>query len=72
VPAERDYVNRAVSNDDRIDNKRIFVSPSAVVDVGKTGRRCSRMLVSRRVQLALVALASVVAAAWLGGVPWGP
>ena len=34
VPAEGDYVNRAVPNDDRIDNKRIFVSPSAVVDVG--------------------------------------
>ena len=30
------------------------------------------MLVSRRVQMALVAVASIVAAAWLGGVPWGP
>jgi len=31
------------------------------------------MIVSTRVQLALVALASVVAAAWLGGgLGWGP
>ena len=38
MPAEGDYVNRAVPNDDRIDNKRIFVSASAVVDVGSTGK----------------------------------
>jgi hypothetical protein len=43
------------------------------------GGRCSErreevlvVLISRRVQLALVALASVAAAAWLGGCPWGP
>ena len=30
------------------------------------------MFVSKRIQIALVALASVAAAAWLGGVPWGP
>jgi hypothetical protein len=29
-------------------------------------------LVSLRMRLALVAIASVIAAAWLGGCPWGP
>jgi hypothetical protein len=29
-------------------------------------------LVSPRMRLALVAVASVIAAAWLGGCPWGP
>jgi hypothetical protein len=61
-----------MSLDDSIDNKRILVSPLllSVLDSGEEVLAMS--FVSRRVQLGLVSLLSVVAAVLLGGCPWGP
>jgi hypothetical protein len=71
MPSRRARVNPAMSTDDRIDNKRNLVS-SCLRPVFERREEVLVVLISRRVQLALVALASVAAAAWLGGCPWGP
>jgi hypothetical protein len=62
-----------MTEDDRIDNKRILVSP-AVVKTSTSGRRLQAMRIpSPRIQLALVAVAAVLSAALLGtSCPWGP
>jgi hypothetical protein len=57
---------------DRIDNKRILVS-SLVCRWSIPGEEVLAMpFVSKRVQVGLVAVVSVVAAVLLGGCPWGP
>ncbi len=56
--------------DDRIDNKRIVRSP--VGGLVKKKEVLSMSIVSPRLRLALAAVASVLAAALLGGCPWGP
>jgi hypothetical protein len=73
LPPETDNVNRAMTEDDRIDNKRILMSP-AVVKASKSGRRLQAMRIpSPRIQLALVAVMAVLSAALLGtSCPWGP
>jgi hypothetical protein len=58
---------------DRIDNKRnlrssLSVRALAIVEEGGAGMR----LVSPRMRLAAVAVGAVIAAAVLGGCPWGP
>jgi hypothetical protein len=59
-------------SDDRIDNKRILVfSPGS--DQSKPGKEVLVMpFLSARVQLALVAVVSVVATVLLGSSHWGP
>ena len=71
MPSGRARVNPAMTTDDRIDNKRNLLSP-CLRPVFERREEVLVVLISRRVQLALVALASVAAAAWLGGCPWGP
>jgi hypothetical protein len=71
MPPEKDQVNRAMSSGDRIDNRSNLRSPSRR-PVSDKGEEVLAMFVSTRIQLALVAVASVVAAALLGGCPWGP
>ena len=68
-----DYVNRDMTQDGRIDNKRILVS-SAVVKASRLGRRLQAMRIpSPRIQLAIVAVAAVLSAALFGiSCPWGP
>jgi hypothetical protein len=58
---------------DRIDNKRILMSPAVIV-VSRLGKEVPDVMFrSTRIQLALVALASVIGAAAFGyGCPWGP
>jgi hypothetical protein len=68
-------VNPDLPFDDRIDNKRSLVSPSPrpMFDWEiRLGEEVLVVFISRRVQLALVALASTGLAIWLGGAPWGP
>ena len=68
----RDFVNSAMSSDDRIDNKRILVS-SPVIVVSRTGKEVLSMsFLSPRVQLALVAVVSAAAGRRLRQLPLGP
>jgi predicted ABC-type sugar transport system permease subunit len=61
-----------MSLDDSIDNKRNLVS-SLVCRCSFLGEEVLAMsFVSKRVQLGLVSVLSVVAAVLLGGCPWGP
>jgi hypothetical protein len=69
-----DNVNPDMSVDDRIDNKRILRS-SSVIELNNDSDReeVFRMsIASPRLRLALVGLAAVVVAAFMGGCPWGP
>jgi len=72
MPVRLDTVNRAAAIVDRIDNRRVFGSLLVwfVVDCTKGGTGMS--FASPRVRLALLALASLLAAALMGGAGWGP
>jgi hypothetical protein len=70
MPALGDIVNWELPEDDRIDNKRIV--RSAVGGLANQKEVCSMSIVSPGLRLALVAAASVIASALLGGCPWGP
>jgi hypothetical protein len=59
-------------SDDRIDNKRILRSPASVGSTKSRKEVLRVRLVSPRIQLAAVAVGAVIAAALLGGCPWGP
>ena len=72
MPALFDNVNLPMSSDDRIDNKRILRSPPAVGSVSSRKEVLRMRIVSPRLQLAAVAVGAVIAAALLGGCPWGP
>jgi len=80
MPAFFDDVNLAMTKDDSIDNKCIVVSSGVAFACARRaewtakskGGVCSMTIVSPRLRLAFVAIASLVAAAWLGGCPWGP
>jgi hypothetical protein len=67
-----DNVNRGMPLDDRIDNKRILRSPLGWALASRRKEVLRMRLVSPRIQLAAVAVGAVIAAALLGGCPWGP
>jgi hypothetical protein len=72
LPSLFDNVNPDMPSGDRIDNKRILRSPAGMGSVSSRKEVLGMRLVSPRIQLAAVAVGAVVAAALLGGCPWGP